>query len=94
MTRAEIKEKGLSINKNGIVEDEYGNEYRDESESIVKVEPLKNCLGLCPMCESDDIKYEGGSNFQDDSLSYSAECNSCGKFFTEWYDIKYSETIG
>ena len=92
MTRKEIFERGLSINKDGIVEDDYCNEYRGEDGQIVKVKPLTDCLGLCPMCESDDIKYEGASETYDESISYNVECNNCGKFFVEWYDVKYNST--
>ena len=91
MDRAEIKERGLSVNRYGRVIDEYGNEFRDEQGQNVIVEPLKNCQGICPMCESEDVDYVG-SHIEGESISYHGVCNRCDCCFDEWYDLKYSET--
>ena len=51
----------------------------------------KQCLGLCPVCGSDNIDY-APSEILDNTLRYRAECGNCNQDFCEDYDITYAET--
>jgi hypothetical protein len=45
--------------------------------------------GHCPKCGSDDIIYHG-SEVQDESIFYEAECGFCDTMIHEHYNLKFS----
>lgn len=42
MTMAEVEERGLNVDENGRVLDEFGNEYRDESGCVCYINEGEN----------------------------------------------------
>tara|TARA_Y100001972_G_scaffold114007_1_gene149253 strand:+ start:908 stop:1168 length:261 start_codon:yes stop_codon:yes gene_type:complete len=47
--------------------------------------------GVCGKCGSEDIDY-GTLIPEGESLYYESQCNECGVFMHEWYDLTYSGT--
>jgi hypothetical protein len=91
MKREELIERGFGVDSNGKILDEYGNEYRNEEGQIEYIEGKPFGQGLCANCGSEDIDYQR-SNLVDESIGYEYECNSCGHFGEEWYNLVYDVT--
>ena len=47
--------------------------------------------GICGKCGSEDIEY-GAMIPEGEGLYYESECNECGAFMHEWYEMKYDGT--
>jgi len=52
---------------------------------------MKDCLGCCASCGSNDLDYVG-SEPVDNGIFYAYRCNRCEKTGKEWYNLKYVET--
>ena len=95
MKQAEYIERGLSIDENRKVLDEYGNEYRNESGEVeyLELEPLTaeqkaeypaSGGKLCPFCKGSDITTTDPPEVTDDGVTQDIECENCG---AEWRDV-------
>ena len=47
--------------------------------------------GICGKCGSEDIEY-GTMIPEGEGLYYESQCNDCGAFMHEWYEMKYDGT--
>ena len=47
--------------------------------------------GVCGKCGSEDIEY-GTMIPEGEGLYYESQCNECGAFMHEWYEMKYEGT--
>tara|TARA_Y100000004_G_scaffold173890_1_gene212150 strand:+ start:445 stop:702 length:258 start_codon:yes stop_codon:yes gene_type:complete len=47
--------------------------------------------GVCGKCGSEDIEY-GTMIPEGEGLYYESQCNDCGAFMHEWYEMKYEGT--
>ena len=47
--------------------------------------------GICGKCGSEDIEY-GTMIPEGEGLYYESQCNDCGAFMHEWYEMKYEGT--
>ena len=47
--------------------------------------------GVCGKCGSEDLEY-GSMEVDHESVYYEMECNDCGAWMHEWYDLTYSGT--
>jgi len=63
------------------------------AKKIKKKQAKKNIQkqGFCPKCGAPDLEY-GSSDIDGESLGYEYNCNACGAYGREWYNIEYSET--
>ena len=52
---------------------------------------VKECMGECPICGSDNIEY-GDHELTGDSIGYEFTCNDCGAESIEWFDVVYANT--
>ena len=41
-------------------------------------EVKNSILGQCPKCKSDNLRYSGSNNFDDDGYVYEVDCGECG----------------
>lgn len=51
---------------------------------------LSNIESQCPCCNSNEILYEGGTDYWDGGISYYWTCNSCGIKGREDYIMKFA----
>ena len=47
--------------------------------------------GVCGKCGSEDIEY-GTMIPEGEGLYYESQCNDCGAYMHEWYEMKYEGT--
>ena len=56
----------------------------------LKIRIMKNNIeGECPNCGSENSEY-GIAEILDNGVGYEYECNDCGHFDVEWYDLVFA----
>lgn len=53
-----------------------------------KVKIISNIVGVCPYCNSTNTEYHS-LKVEDDHIYYPATCDKCGRYFEEWYYLKF-----
>lgn len=53
-----------------------------------KVKIISNRAGVCPYCNSTNIKYRP-LILEGDHIYYPATCDKCGRYFEEWYSLSF-----
>lgn len=46
--------------------------------------------GVCPVCNSENLKYDRYGSIHGDLISYDWTCEDCGSQGTEWYELTFS----
>lgn len=54
----------------------------------MKVKIISNQLGVCPYCNSQDLKYDT-IEFEDGHVYYPCTCRNCKRYFQEWYYLDF-----
>ena len=56
----------------------------------LKIRIMKNNIeGECPNCGSENIEYDC-AEIDGDGVGYEYQCNDCGHYDTEWYDLVFA----
>ena len=55
----------------------------------MKVKILRESVGVCPYCESENIEYSSLEH-KDVYVYYPCTCKNCNRYFEEWYTLTFA----